>query len=348
MRWVSQGRGIVPEFGLAPWSADLATQRKLAQQFVAAGGGSVWVSESERSATVQAAALASYTADATVGTCIALAFTRSALITAMVALDLDDLTGGRFVLGLGTGVKTVNERWHGVNFSHPTARLADRIGLIRALMAGMDSGERVRWESEWDDVDVRVTRRTASPRPQVPIFAAGVGPKMLATVGSTADGWLGHELSSPALVRQTVLPGLRDGARTSHRGVDQLTRVAGNCCSVHPDASLARRRAATTVAYYATVRPFTPMFEFHGFGQAARRIQQRFREGTRGSGLLDEVSDEMVRAYTVAGTPDDVRQQLLEWEGVTDILRLHPPRPRLGLDPDETNDAQQRLMEVVL
>ena len=114
---------------------DLRHLAGLAREVEEAGFESVWVAETARSAFVQAAVAASVTQRVLVGTNIALAFPRSPTITAMTARDLAELSGGRFILGLGTQVKRVNEQRFGVPFEHPAPKIAEAVEAIRAVLA---------------------------------------------------------------------------------------------------------------------------------------------------------------------------------------------------------------------
>src|SRR5437867_7177990 len=117
---------------------DLRRLAGLSREVKDAGFESVWVAETARSAFVQAAVAASATERVLVGTDIALAFPRSPTITAMAARDLAELSGGRFVLGLGTQVKRVNEQRFGIPFEHPAPKVAEAIEAIRAVLATLD------------------------------------------------------------------------------------------------------------------------------------------------------------------------------------------------------------------
>src|SRR5947209_10545732 len=117
---------------------DLRTLGGLARGVEEAGFESVWVAETARSAYVQAAVAAAATSRVAVGTDIALAFPRSPTITAMAARDLSELSGGRFVLGLGTQVKRINEHRFSVPFEHPAPKVAECIEAVRAVIATFD------------------------------------------------------------------------------------------------------------------------------------------------------------------------------------------------------------------
>ncbi|HEX9235820.1 MAG TPA: LLM class flavin-dependent oxidoreductase, partial [Actinomycetota bacterium] len=113
---------------------DLEELGSLARAAERAGYESIWVAETARSAYIQAAAAVQATSRITVGTDIALAFARSPTITAMTARDLAELSGGRFVLGLGSQVKRVNERRFSVPFEHPAPRMAEAVQVIRSVI----------------------------------------------------------------------------------------------------------------------------------------------------------------------------------------------------------------------
>src|SRR5947207_5794283 len=117
---------------------DLDGIEAMARRAEEAGFESVWVAETARSAFVQAALAVQATSRALVGTDIALAFPRSPTITAMTARDLAELSDGRFVLGLGTQVKRVNEQRFGVPFEHPAPKVAEAVEAIREVLGTFD------------------------------------------------------------------------------------------------------------------------------------------------------------------------------------------------------------------
>src|SRR5690606_19120882 len=135
-------RELVPHSGTAsrpgglvritygPWGETLEELAAAARAAEEAGAEVVWVPELHRSATVSAAAPAGAAATARVGTAIALAFARSPMVTALEALDLDELSGGRFVLGLGSGVKRLNEDWHNARWGKPVGHLRETVRYL--------------------------------------------------------------------------------------------------------------------------------------------------------------------------------------------------------------------------
>ncbi|GIE90310.1 LLM class flavin-dependent oxidoreductase [Actinoplanes regularis] len=311
-----------------PWGETLAEAQAAARAAEDAGAGVVWAPELHRSAFVTAAALATATSRIGVATGIALAFARSPMLTALAAADLDELSEGRFRLGLGTGVARLNEDWHGVPFERPVPRLRDTVAIVRAVLAGGDPIIHRGVQS----IRVRGWRRPYPPaRPRIPIYLAGVGPAMIALAGQIADGWIAHELCPPS-----ELPALkRDG----------FDVVAAACCSVDPDPGVARRRAANVVGFYASVKSYARGFERAGFGAVATAAAAALHGGRQADLLGDLIPDEMIDYYTIAGTAAQCAARLTDFTDRADALKLSPPS--YGLPVEETRAAQQNLLELV-
>lgn len=327
-----------------PWGETLTEQIEAAQAAEAAGFEAAWVAELHRSAFTQATAIAARTERLGVGTAIAWTFSRSEMVTALSALDLDDLSDGRFVLGLGAGVKRLVEDWHNATFGKPAAHLRESVNLIRKFITESHTGARISFEGEWTRADVRGYERPFAPRrPEIPIYLAAVGPMMTRLTGEIADGWIAHELGSPRYVQEQILPNLAQGMRRAGRRPEDVTRVVSACCVPYHDAAQAKRWAAGLVAFYASVRTYTEFFAFHGFEAEARAVQECFRNDDT-AGMLEAVPDEMVDTFTAAGTPDEVRERIRQFEEVADVIKLTPPTHHV---PSEvTHLAQEAIFEV--
>src|ERR1700716_3353885 len=163
---------------------------------------SVWTPETTSNPFIQAALVAGATSRVRIGTGIALAFPRSPGITAMTAMDLDELSGGRFTLGLGSQVKRVNEQRFSTPFEHPAPKMKEYAQAVRAFWDGY-AGEEPKFEGRFYTVTMAPWPRLAPPvRPQVPIFLAAVNRGMLRVAGAVADGVIGHPLTSTRYVRE--------------------------------------------------------------------------------------------------------------------------------------------------
>lgn len=328
---------------LYPWAGSLRELADLAGAAEEAGFRTVWSAELHRSAFVPVAAMTASTSAVQLGTGIALAFVRSPLAMAITALDLDELSNGRFVLGLGSGVRRLNQDWHGVEWNHPVRRLRDTIEIVRAIIGRAHIGEPIIYEGSEAAIHLRGYERPFTPvRSSIPVYVAAVGSQMTRLAGEIADGWLGHELGSPAYVRDRIIPNLHEGLSVANRDHASLDLVASSCCVILPDGREALRLTAGLVAFYASVRTYTDFFEFHGFGDEARMIQERFREGDI-RGMIAATPDEMVDAVTLSGTPERAKEKLAAYEGLVGAVKLSPPTHYV---PESvTREAQASILE---
>ena len=167
-----------------PTVAEVVEAGRLAEE---AGLAEVWTTEfTDRSATVPLAALAVTTERIGLGTAIAYAFGRTPLVIAAEARDLDQLSGGRLILGLGTGTRRMQRDWHGLDGEHPAPRMEELIPLLRRILR-LHEGP-IDHEGRFYRLAVKPTAPVPPPlRTDLPIYLAGVGARMVEAAG--AVGW---------------------------------------------------------------------------------------------------------------------------------------------------------------
>ena len=319
---------------------ELASQASEAE---AAGIECVWAPELFRSSFTQATWLAARTERIAIGTGIAWAFTRSPFILAVSALDVDEMSGGRFRLGLGAGVKRLNETWHGVGYGRPAPHLREAIEAVRLIMSKAHRGEPIRYEGEYVNVDIKGWVRPHPPaRESVPIYAAAVREGMARMAGDVADGLIGHPMCPPRWVDDVMLPNLETGLKRSGRQRTEIDFVPTVCCAIDDDESRALDAARRTIAFYSTVRTYKPLWEMHGFSDAAAEAGDAFRRGDL-AGVPAAIPDEMVDAYTAAGPLDKVRARVEEAAGRGDGVWLTPPT--YFIPPKQIGEYQQKIIE---
>lgn len=238
--------------------------------------------------------------DCTLGTGIANVFARSPAALAMDALVLDGATGGRFVLGVGTGTPAIAERFHGQPFDRPVRRVRETIEIVRLALAG----ERIEYDGAWFELDGFELYGVPEPGVEVPIVAAALGTTNLAMALEYADGLTTYLL--PIADIPAALERGRDRADTS-RTVPVIAQVP---ICVSEDPTEARTVLERHLAFYiGGLECYHEVVARHGFRETADRIRSAWTDGDR-HGASAAVTRELMDAVGVAGTPDRAREQL--------------------------------------
>jgi alkanesulfonate monooxygenase SsuD/methylene tetrahydromethanopterin reductase-like flavin-dependent oxidoreductase (luciferase family) len=178
-------------------------------------------------------------------------------------------------------------------------------------------------------------------RERIPIFTAGVNRRMIETAGRVSDGLVCHPTFSSRYVHEVVRPAITKGAERTERDAGSIEIVGMLLCSVHDDEESARRELAAQIAFYAAPRAYAPMLEASGFATEAERIRRAFAERDYDA-MTRAVSDEMIDAIGVAGTPDQVRAGIARRESDFDHLSLYSPSFTMSLER-----VQQNTLELV-
>ena len=289
-----------------------------------AGFESCWAAETTNTAFIAASVAIQHTSRINVGTAIALAFPRSPTITAMTAWDLDELSGGRFLLGLGSQVKGINERRFSVPFEHPAPKLKEYAQVLRTVWAA-NRGEKVRHEGRFYTVTMPSFHGFPQPdRRDVPVYFAAVGPIMARICGEIADGLIGHPLASPSYLTNVVKPAIAEGAERSGRAPSDCNLTASPMISISDDVDLARWEVKLQIAFYATTRTYRGILELHGKEGILGDLRNAFDARDRDR-MVELIDDDLCDAIAVAGTVDEVREGVARWNGIADRLMVAGP-----------------------
>lgn len=321
----------------------------LARHAEAAGFDQVWTTEFyNRSATVPLGAMAAVTDRIGLGSAIAFAFARRPVMLAAEARDIDELSGGRLTLGLGTAEPDRIRRWFGLDADHPAARMEELTQLLRDLWA-MDERP-VRHDGRFYSTHVEPVGPVAAPvRAQVPVYLAALGPRMVAAAGAVGDGLLCHPFVTSSYLRDVVHPMLEEGLK--RRRLPDPPRLASIVITVvHERADVARREAAVQIAFYGTFPTFDVIFRHHGFEEAAGRL--RSAHGVQDwPGMVAAVTDEMIDELAIAGTPAEARDMAAARAAHYDHLILHTPStmyyrpPGAGIDEGRYHENLAAILE---
>jgi probable F420-dependent oxidoreductase len=326
--------------GVCVLAGRMADTIEIAAAADAAGLDAAWTSEfNDRSAIVALAAMALNTKACRVGSAIAYAVGRSPLILANEARGIDELSGGRLVLGLGTGTKGMQIGWHGASDPEsPAVRLEELIPLLRRIWK-LHEGP-VRHDGRFYSMNLTATAEVLPPvREQIPIYTAGVNRRMIETAGRVSDGLVCHPTFSSRYVHEVVRPAIAKGAEKAGRDPSQVEVVGMLLCSVHDDEEVARRELAAQLAFYAAPRAYAPMLEASGFATEAERIRKAFTDRDH-EAMIAAVSDDMLDAIGVAGTPDQVRAGIARRAPDFDHTSLYSPSFTMTLERVQQNTLE--------
>ncbi|MFN0089461.1 MAG: LLM class flavin-dependent oxidoreductase [Acidimicrobiales bacterium] len=271
---------------------------------------------------VPLAAAAVSTARVRLGTGIALGFTRSPYETALAAMELDVMSGGRFTLGLGTSVRAWHEDLYGVDYDPPVARLAEAIQIIRLFTSGQ-AAARERFEGRFWRLDFTRSELRTPLRPDLPIWVAALRSPLCRVAGQYADGLIGHPSWSLDWAKLQVNGRFAEGLAASGRTRSQVEVNLWLCVAPNPDRAESVHDAKRQVARYASIAQYEAYYGAHGYFAEARALQAA--AAARQRDLASLVPDEMAKTFVVTGTPGDVAEQIEPLWEVADSLVLQPP-----------------------
>ncbi|BBX00106.1 hypothetical protein BST36_23270 [Mycolicibacterium moriokaense] len=259
------------------------------------------------------------------GTGLAAGFSRSPFEAANAAADVDEMSGGRMIFGLGTGAPELLKRLHSTNAKKPVGRMSEYIDVLRRSWEYLGTGKAEPLEGEhywFNPPPLNPWGGRELARPQIPIYLAAMGPAMLDLCGRKADGWLGY-FATPKFLEESVKPKIAAGAAKAGRDLSDIDLCVENICCVHPDREVAMRRARLQVGFYAVHPVSDAVAALHGFQDAVDDLRARMRR--EGLAAFAHTDDRIVEALSITGTPEEARQKLAEFEGVIDHVVLHCP-----------------------
>ena len=285
-----------------------------ARRAEALGYDGVLAAETKDDPYIVMALAAEATSRVGLATAVAIAFPRSPMVTALSAWTLQKLSHGRFTLGLGSQVKGHIERRYGMRWSAPGPWLRDYVGALRAIWACWQNGTKLDFESEHYKLSLMVPLFAPSPidHPRIPVELAAVNPYMCQVAGEVADGIRAHPIATPRYIAETMLPAAKKGAAKAERDFAGFTMCAMPLvATAGTRTGLAERirDARARVAFYASTPAYLLAFESEGYGEVARILQGHAR-AQRWAEMADLVSDEMLDAYAVIGTYDEIAAKL--------------------------------------
>ena len=261
------------------------------------------------------AVAAEHTETQLLSTQVAVAFARNPLSLAYQANDLQMLSNGRFVLGLGTQAQQNIEKRFSMPWGKPVTRMRDMIGALRAIQHTWQTGQPLRYEGEYYRHTKMQPMFTPKPNPHgaPPLMLGGVGKPMTRLAGELADWFVTIPFSTDKFVRETTLPSLAEGLDQSGRDWGDLKIAAMCMIATGADKKSFEEALALTryqIAFYGSTPIYAKALEVEGWGDLHPKLRQMTREN-RWPEMGALITDEMCERYAVVGEPKEIGPKLV-------------------------------------
>lgn len=262
---------------------------------------------------------------------VAIGFPRNPVQLAHQAHDLNTLSEGRFILGLGTQVRAQIEKRYGTEFDRPVERMTDLVGALRAIFHTWATGERLNYRGEFYRHTLMtptfVPPRTPFGAP--PIYLGALGPRLTRATAEVADGLLVMPFGTTRYLHETTMPMVRAGLAAAGRTEDEFEVVPEVIVSVTDDKNndddhLSTRRL---LAFYGSTPAYKPVLDAHGWGDLQPELNAMSKQG-RWQEMTSLISDEVLHTIAACGTPAQVAAHVRERvNGVGDRVCLYQTGP---------------------
>ncbi|MGU3294688.1 TIGR03617 family F420-dependent LLM class oxidoreductase [Williamsia sp. M5A3_1d] len=264
---------------------------------------------------------------------VAIAFPRNPIQLAHQANDLQLLSEGRFILGLGTQIRAQIEKRYGAQFDHPVDRMKEMVAALRAIFATWNTGERLDFRGEYHRHTLMTPTFVPGPNPfgPPPIYLGALGPRLTAATAEVADGLLVMPFSSKHFLHESTMPAVHAGLAAAGRSRDDLEVVPEIIVSVEPESGLAgggdHASTRMLLAFYGSTPAYRPVLDAHGWGDLQPELNAMSKQGRwrEMAGLID---DDILHTIAACGTPGEVAARIRDRvDGVSDRICLYQPGP---------------------
>lgn len=310
---------------LAVLTAQITTAERI-------GFDGVWSTEVSRDPFLPLVLAADRSADLQLGTSVAVAFARNPMSMAVVANDLNAMSGGRFVLGLGSQIQAHITRRFSMPWSAPAERMREYLQALQAIWRSWRDGGKLDFRGEHYRHTLMTPMFTPEPHPYgMPrVMLAAVGPKMTAVAAEAADGLLVHGFTTARYLREVTMPVIEAGLTATGRTRGAFTTSYPGLIATGVDDrsfSEALRRVRHQIAFYGATPAYRTVLDLHGWGDLHDELHALSKTGDWASmtGLID---DEILNTFAVVGEPKAVAVEIVQrFSGLVDRFTLYTPFP---------------------
>jgi probable F420-dependent oxidoreductase len=276
-----------------------------------------WAPETQADPFVSCAVAAEGTEQIELATGVAVAFARNPMTVALQANDLQAVSGGRFILGLGSQIKPHITSRYSMPWSKPAARMREFILAIRAIWNTWASDARLEFRGDFYTHTLMTPFFNPGPNPDgnPQIILAAVGPLMTEVAGEVADGVLLHRFCTERYLRDTTIPALERGAARAGRSLDGFEiNVPGFVVARDTEEEIGEsvELVRQQIGFYGSTPAYRPVLDAHGWGELQDELHALTKREAWDQ-LASVIDDEMLHAFAVIGTPehtaDEVRRR---------------------------------------
>ncbi|MEP4149062.1 MAG: TIGR03617 family F420-dependent LLM class oxidoreductase [Halioglobus sp.] len=295
---------------------DPARVAGMASQLEEAGFDGAYTFEGQSDPFITVAAAAMNTQRMQLMTSIAVAFSRNPMNLAYLGNDLQNLSEGRFILGLGAQVKAHIERRFSMPWSKPASRMREMVQAVRTIWDCWQTGEKLRFEGEF--YNHTLMSPVFAPEPNkygVPqIYIAGVGPVMTEVAAEVGDGYFLHPFNTAQSMDELSLAAItrgldKAGKKRADYEVSAQVITATGLDEESMQAAIASAR--NQIAFYASTPAYLPVLKCHGWESLQADANQMMRDGNWGE-LNDLIDDDILNTFAVVGSPAEVAQKIAD------------------------------------
>ncbi|MBW2391177.1 MAG: TIGR03617 family F420-dependent LLM class oxidoreductase [Deltaproteobacteria bacterium] len=264
-----------------------------------------------------------------IGTAIAIAFARNPMNLANLAHGMQSISGGRFVLGLGSQVKPHIEKRFSMPWSRPAARMREIVLAIRAIFDCWEGVAPLDFRGEFYRHTIMIPAFNPGPNPfgPPPILTGGFGPLMTEVAGEAADGFIAHPFNSRKSLLENTMPALRSGLAKSGRERKDFEIICATLTVTaasddEQEFERVKLAARKQLAFYGSTPAYCPTLACHGWEDLHLELNRMSKEG-RWDDMTDLISDEVLETIAVVGPREEVAQRIHErLDGIADGVSL--------------------------
>lgn len=315
---------------------DLPEARTIYKELEDIGYAAAYSFEAKHDPFIPLAVAAEYTSLIELGTAVAIAFARTPMTLANAGWDLQHISGGRMILGLGSQIKPHIEQRFSMPWSRPAARMRELVLGIRAIWDSWEHDTPLNFDGEFYRHTRMIPMFSPGPAPfGLPrIFTGGFGPKMTAVAGEVADGFFVHPVNSRRSLLELTLPAIAEGAAKAGRSPQEIEVV---CVMIivtgrtEEELASSRLTVRQQLAFYGTTPAYQSVFQLHGYGDMHDELKALARQN-RWVEMTELVDDALVDEIAIVGEPHEIAGKLrARLEGISDSVSLVNNR---APDPD--------------